>query len=156
MIKGNKEISEIFSIFHDGVVVAYHITNDSVKLEIEISYLAQRIIPTYTKFLVSLQNARDFSFNTWLRDSDDCPSTFNEVPKIFAGEPDILNSEVKNGSIEVTMNQSSTEFDYCGGTLSFKADSASVTDEGGKEYTIRELGQICEDYWNEWENTNKP
>lgn len=155
MIKGDEKISEVFSIFHDGGIAAYHIAGDNLELEIEISYLTQRINQAYTKFFLSLHNARDFSFSTWPHDVNAAPAIIHDPSQIFAGEPEILSSEVKNGLIEVVMNQHSTDYDYCGGYLSFKADAAQVADEGGKQYDVNELGQICEDYWNEWSNKNK-
>lgn len=47
------------------------------------------------------------------------------------------------------MQQIDTAFDYCGGYFSFTAESAEVEDEAGKNYTIEELGNLSEAYWDE-------
>ncbi|HEY4124078.1 MAG TPA: hypothetical protein VGM36_05655 [Rhizomicrobium sp.] len=150
-----EEIREIFSIFHDGTIVAHRISAETLDLEIEILYLTQRIDKAYTKFFLSLQNVHDFSFSTWPKDVNAAPTLIRDPAQIFAGELTILSSDIKNGSVEIAMDQPSDGFDYCGGTLSFKANTASVLDEGGKQYTVNELGQICEEYWAEWSRKSK-
>ena len=153
MIMRGEDISEIFSIFHDGVIAASGIANGKLELEVEIGYLTKRINPSYTKFFLSLHNARDFSFSTWPKEVDAAPSVIRDPSLIFAGRPDILSSEIKDGLVEVVMNQNSASFDYCGGTLLFRVDAARVSDEGGKDYEVGELGRICEEYWAEWSNS---
>jgi hypothetical protein len=155
MITRLEDISEIFSIFHDGIIAQHNTSADTLELEIEIIYLTNRINRAYTKFFLSLQNARDFSFSTWPNDVNVAPWLIHSPSQIFAGQPSILSSEARSELIEVVMDQHSPGFEYCGGTLSFKASAASVVDEGGKQYTVNEFGQLCEEYWAEWSQKSK-
>ena len=144
----DKKISELFSIFHDGTISAWHSRNDIIELEIEIEYLAKRVSVSYSKFYLIIHNVRNFCFSTWPRDFNISPSLISDPDILFSTKPEILSSKFKNGLVEVAMGQDSAEYDYSGGVLSFKADDAIVTDESGKQYSITELTQICDDYWN--------
>jgi|SRR5581483_6118355 len=155
MIIGNQNLSEIFSIFHDGVIVSHRINGDDLELEIDIQYLAERINPNFTKFFLKIHKANNFKFEAWWKDEKADHSVLSDLGIILGKEPDILSGEIKDGVIEVALNQASAECDYCGGTLSFQADSASVLDQGHKEYALIELGQICKEYWDEWDKKNK-
>lgn len=151
MIRGNENISAIFSIFHDGVIITHRQDANNLELEIEISYLTTRVDPNYSKFFLTLFKAENFSFTSWPKDSKQTPYVTKSLEEILKNEPDILSSEVKNDLIEITLNQASAKLNYCGGTFSLRAESASVFDEGKKEYTLKELDQICKDYWDEWD-----
>lgn len=151
MIVGAENLRDMFSILHDGVIVRYDSVAPNLELNVEILYLAQRVSPEYRGFRVVLQNARELSFTTWPSDLTSPPAQIKSIPDIFAPELDVLGCEIENGALKVTCNQSSPKWNYCGGELRLKADSATVTDAGGKEYSIEELGRLCDEYWNEWQ-----
>ena len=154
-IQGLQGISEIFSIFHDGIVSRYEVEGADLLLTVEISYLAERVAPTYTKFFVRLAGTAELRFSTWPSDLESEPQQIVEAGEIFHPDLDILESSVKNEHIEVACNQTSEEYDYCGGTLSFRADTATVTDEAGKAYSVEELDQLCKAYWDDWARKNQ-
>ena len=144
----DKKISELFSIFHDGTISAWRIRDDIMELKIDIEYLTQRVSTSCSKFHLIIRNVQNFVFSTWPRDFNISPSLISDPNILFSTKPEILSGEFKNGLIEVAMGQDSPEYDYSGGVLSFKADNAIVTDESGKQYSITQLTQICDDYWN--------
>ena len=152
MILGDDNIIKIFSIFHDGVIVGHHIDGDVIKLKIAIQYLAELIDKNYSIFYLTMYGVRNFSFTTWQKNLGEQPSILLSPTEVFASELDILGGEVKNYLLEIHCNKSLPNCDYCGGTLRFNANSVSVLDQGGKEYKLSELIQICSEYWEEWKN----
>jgi hypothetical protein len=151
MIVGTENLRDMFSIFHDGVIIRYEPVASNLDLDVEILYLAQRVNPEYRGFRVVLQNAREFSFTTWPNDQTAPPAKMESLPDIFAPKLDILGCDIENGALKVICNQSSPQWNYCGGELCLKADSATVTDPGGEEYSIEQLGRLSDEYWNEWQ-----
>lgn len=154
MITGAENLSDMFSIFHDGGVARYSANGDNLDLDIEIMYLAERVNPAFRSFHVSIQNVQDISFSTWLKESGVEPLVLRSPAKIFGPKLEILSSEVYGEQIKVICNQPSAECDYCGGELYFSASGATVTDEAGREYSIDALQQLFKDYWDEWSVSN--
>lgn len=153
MISGQKNIAEIFSIFHDGVIASYLSSNDGLLLVIEVRYLAQRINPAYTKFLVCLFEAKDVQFHPWPNNADNSSQPITAVDEIFKPRLDILQGEVRDKIIEIVCNQASPTFPYSGGELQFHAESAAVSDESGRFWSLEELAELCKAYWDEWSNS---
>jgi hypothetical protein len=153
-IEGPKNISDIFSIFHDGCIVSCHYKNDSLVMEVEIQYLAERINPSFQKFTVRLDGVSNLYFSTWPRDRKSEPEILRGIETIFKPELEILKGTIEEGQVIVFCDQSLLDFDYCGGDLYLSAISAEVTDETGKSYSIEELGILCKSYWDDWANKN--
>lgn len=78
------------------------------------------------------------------------PQVLHDPAEIFVPTLDILSSEVDEGYVKVDCNQSSSRTAFCGGTLSFHATSAEITDQASRHYTIEELSTLSEAYWNDW------
>jgi hypothetical protein len=154
-IEGSEFIRDIFSIFHDGEIVCASLDNGNLVMDVEIQYLAERINPSYKKFIVRLENIRDMRFKTWPRDLKSEPALITDVSAIFKPELDILEGNVKDGLFKVVCIQTSPDFDYIGGELYFQAESAQVTDEGGRHYSIDELYSLCKGYWDELSNKSR-
>jgi hypothetical protein len=150
MIIGTDNISEVFSIFHDGHIISHNLKEKDLTLSIRIRYLAERINPHYQTFQLSLRNARNISFKTWPSTIGALPEVLSSTDVIFTPELEILNADPSGTGLTVICNQPSPHFSYCGGELSLEADSAEVLDEGGKPYSLAELGQIAEAYWRAW------
>lgn len=154
MISGQKNIAEIFSMFHDGVISSHLSSKDGLLLIVEIRYLAQRIHPAYTKFLVCLFDAKDIQFHTWPNNADNPAKSITAIDEIFKPRLAILQSEVRNQKIEVVCNQASADFPYCGGELEFHAESATVSDESGRFWRLEELEALSKAYWDEWSSSS--
>ncbi|WP_085908899.1 hypothetical protein [Kiloniella majae] len=150
-----EDISDIFSIFHDGGIVAAYHQDESFVLEIEIQYLSQRVNPEYNGFKVSLYGFSNAVFTTWPKDSKSNPKKITNVKSIFKSELEILQANLDDNKIEVLCELLSSEYDYYGGKLSFTVNSAEVQDDSGKVYSIEELGVLCKSYWDEWAANNK-
>ena len=154
MIFGLENLSELFSIFHDGDIARFTSSGSNLSLEVEISYLAQRVNPSYRALQIALQNAREIQFETWPNDPNAKPNVLSSLTEIFEPQLEILSGEVAGDCLKIICNQPLSKCGYSGGELLLKADSAFVTDEGGKVYSIEELRQICGGYWSDWENKN--
>ncbi|MES3025338.1 MAG: hypothetical protein V4857_27500 [Pseudomonadota bacterium] len=156
MISGIEDLSDIFSIFHDGEISRFSMEGDNLDLEIEIMYLAKRVSPSYRKFQVSLQHVQNISFRTWPNDLESEPATLSSLSHIFKAKLEILSGGSSGDFLTVICNQASPSFEYCGGTLYLLADHAFVEDEGGLEYSIDDLRKLSKEYWDEWSKRTVP
>ncbi len=154
-IEGPENISATFSIFHDGEIVNYHYDNDSLLIEVEIRYLAERIKSGFRKFMIRLIGVENIRFYTWPNDPKSEPQVLSDTSTIFRPELEILKGNITKGQIQVVCNQPSTDLDYCGGELILSAASVEVIDESGKSYSLEELVVLCNGYWDEWADKNK-
>jgi hypothetical protein len=150
MINNQEDIRDIFNIFHDGDIIGYSLSTDSLCLVIEIPHLAKRINKNFTKFKVMFYGCKDVSFRTWPRLKNAKPEIITEIDTIFKDKHWILDAEIIQDKFKVACSQADEGLDFCGGDLSFSATSANVTDENRKEYTIDELASINEAFWDEW------
>jgi hypothetical protein len=155
MINNYDDIRDILNIFHDGDVIEYETIENDLKLKIEIPYLTDRVRKGVSYFTVTLFNCTNIQLETWPDQKGGKPTIFHDTKKIFQAKLWILDAEIKKELIVVSCSQADPAFDYCGGFLSFTAESAKVKDEAGKEYTIEELGNLSESYWDEWGSNNK-
>ncbi len=154
-IISNENLQDIFSIFHDGEIVFHQIKGKHLVLKIAIQYLAQRIKKEYEYFFVTLENIEELGFTPWLDGLNEDEVLITEVEKIFLPELEILSAEIEGEFIKVACNQSLLNLGYCGGFLKLKASAASVSDEGGKLYSLNDLSVLCSEYWDEWMNKNR-
>jgi hypothetical protein len=154
-IEGSEGVRDIFSIFHDGSLVSYFSDGDTLGLEVDIQYLAERVNPSFLKFKVCLFGVGDVQFSTWPSDLKEKSETITELPKIFEADLQILDGKIKEGLIEVVCTQRSRTFAYCGGELRFRCTYATVTDEAERAYSIEELGALCKGYWDDWSKRNQ-
>jgi hypothetical protein len=154
MISGTDELAELFNVFHDGVITKASSVDQDLLLTVRISYLAQRIAPNFTTFNVRLHQVEGMSFATWPKDSAVVPEVLREVSAIFDPPLDILSGESADGHVQVVCNQPSLQTPHCGGTLSLRATSATVSDQSGKHYSLAELAALARAYWDEWSERN--
>ena len=149
MIAGDENIARIFSIFHDGSI-SYLDGEDTLNLEVDISYLAERIDPSYSKFNLSLYNIQEVKFFPWQDVTGPDRSYISGVSEIFKADLEIFRGEAKDGVVVVSCTEHSGDFPFSGGDLSLRAGSATVKDESGRIYTLEELSQLCSGYWSDW------
>ncbi len=154
-IEGIENILTMFSVFHDGDIRHCTKENSTLQFEVEIHYLTERINPSYRAFRVTLYGVNNLSFTTWPDDAEAKPDTFTDIGTIFTPKLEILSAEAENSSIKVACNQPLSKLGYCGGFLKLNVNSAVVSDEAGKEYSIEELCSLSSGYWDEWANKNK-
>ena len=109
-IKGSENIREIFSIFHDGGIVNCQIENDTLMMDVEIQYLAERINPSFRKFSITLAEVGSIRFLTWPNDLHSEPALMTDVKTIFKSDLEILEGNIKGREIQVICNQCSSEF----------------------------------------------
>ncbi len=151
MISKQEDIVDLFNILHDGEILDAEFSEGTLNLKVGIGYLANRVNPNFDTFQVTLKEVENLSFRTWPRLKDEEPSLLNIIDDIFKPPLDILESNLMdNGYVEIICNQKAVASDFCGGNLQLKTTGAIVRDESGKQYSIDELGTICEEYWDEW------
>ena len=148
-IEGLENIRDLFSKFHDGWIVNCYLERDILYMDVEIQYLAERIDPSFHKFSIELIQVDNISFSTWPNNTQSQPEILTEISTIFTPDLEILQGKLRDDLIEVTCNQPSSDFGYCGGEIYFTALSAKVTDGAGKSYSLDELDGLCKGYWHD-------
>ena len=149
MIVGAEDIARAFSIFHDGSLTLTSAAPD-LGLKVEIQYLAERIDPQYSGFRVVLHNHHGLAFSPWYTESGQTKGDLVEFEQIFNLDLGVLQADANAGLIEVVCDAYPTDSSFSGGVLRFWAESASVSDESGRDYTVEELAKLASSYWSEW------
>ena len=151
--------SEVFSLLHDGVVVAHSWTAHTLTLTVNILYLAERLNPTYRALDIHLTGVSNVAFRTWPKDESPPKTLTNraDLEALFAAEPDILSGSwnAETNRTTVVLNQSEPSLDYCGGDLSFESQAITITDPLGKTRSISDLVQAARAYWDDFGNRAK-
>jgi len=150
MITETKQIADMLSCLHDGRIVRATAGGDHLRLEVRIRYLAERVDPRYRSFSVHLRDVTELVFSTWPNDPNCAAALITDPEIIFAPCLDILRCSVADGVLLLTCNQSSPEYDYCGGELRARVGWANFIDEGGRAFSCEELEVLSEAYWDEW------
>lgn len=144
-----ENISNIFSILHDGTISAWMGNKDLLYLTIECEYLAERIDKSFDRFYVELIDIEKLELNPWTN-SIELPTIINTTyADIFKAELEILSAEVIDDIVVITCNQHDKNFDYCGGNLAIRCKEVKVYDQNKNELTIDQLGDICKIYWEQ-------
>src|SRR5688572_9998611 len=90
------EISDIFSIFHDGDITKCEQDNDFILLHIDCMYLAERINKDFISFTIKIHNLHHLELKTWSRESENESRLIDDINIIFQTDLEIYRSEVKN------------------------------------------------------------
>src|SRR5688572_5314026 len=147
------EISDIFSIFHDGVIAKCEQYNDFVLLHIGCMYLAERINKDFDSFLLKIHHFQNLELKTWPRESDNESRIIDDINIIFLTELDIYRSEVKNNMPFVYVGQNSDHsLDYVGGDLVFSCSGVEIFDQDKNPISYHNLVTVCKSYWDDFEN----
>jgi len=155
MIADAESIRDIFSIFHDGTIKKAILSDQTMRMTIDIPYLADRVKSGNKYFFVELDGFRDVEFHAWSGMLGKNKELVTDLALIFRSELEILEANLKEERFEVVCNiKSTSNSNFYGGELLFRANSALVFDEAQKKYSISELKNICRDYWNEWKTKN--
>ena len=145
------EISDIFSIFHDGSITKFHDNGDNCIINIDCMYLAERINQDHLYFILKVNGLRELSLNVWPRNKDREPWVMTDPKQIFQAELDIFNSELINDKIVVRVGQEGDKtLDYSGGDLTFDCDSIEIFTQDFNIISYETLVNVCKHYWDEF------
>jgi hypothetical protein len=145
-----ENIRDVFSIFHDGIILNWNGNEELLKLKIDCEYLAKKIDKTFTSFIIELKNIEKIEFNPWMNPINLPQKTFTKIEDIFQAGLEILSADIENEIVKITCNQHNLNYEYCGGTLLLNCKSLKVFDENKNELTINKINTICEEYWDEF------
>jgi hypothetical protein len=148
-----EKISDVFSIFHDGSIVAWGGDKNLLRLKIECLYLAELIDPSYEYFHINLLDVEQLMLEPWMNPKE-LPQEYYKInSQIFQAELELLSTEIDGNIVKVYCNQHDMSFNYCGGVLFLKCSDVEIYDQAGKEMTLDELDVVCRQYWNKFGNT---
>jgi hypothetical protein len=142
------DIADIFSIFHDGRIVAFEENAEGLQLTIECQYLAERINPKHEWFYVELLGVEKLEFEIWPNPITLPIQIFTRSKEIFQAELEILSAEIIGNDVRITCNQHNTNYDYCGGNVFLNCNTIKIYDQDKNELPIDFMDKICNEYWN--------
>lgn len=151
-MKATEDIRDIFSMFHDGRIIAFTGNKDLLTLTIERQKLAERIDISFDRFYVELAQIDEIFLSTWPNPFDLPVQILTELSDIFKAELIILSPAIKDEKVVIACNQHDITFDYCGGNLTINCHSIKVFDQSKTELTIDEFYTICKSYWDDVSN----
>lgn len=145
-----QDLADMFSIFHDGTIEAWTLSDGVLSLVVDIPYLANRVHSSYEQFTIQLVNVDSLTFKTWPT-AEVKPEFLADAARIFLFPLWILEGQVDNSQIVVYCSLPKIEDPgYSGGELRFYADGANVTTQGGELISLDQLKTHAENYWEEW------
>lgn len=145
-MRGSTDIAEVFSIFHDGVIVAPSSADD--EMVVEIGYLACRVSPDGSSFKVRFDGLQRAAFTPWEESGQPAPPVITGLGAILPLKLEILSAKVAGDLVEVACSCRSV--DSSGGSLEIIASGCRVLDESVREWSLEELKKLADDYWEEW------
>ena len=134
------DIRNLFSIFHDGTIVAIEKTGNDLRLKIDIQYLAELVEKEFEFFEVLLQQVSTFELATW----DD--GLVADPEKIATLEFGIQSADLnETGRILVHGDY----YPNGGGTLTIEASACELYDQRGDRMSLDHLKELSRYYWDE-------
>ena len=141
-----QEVSDLFSVLHDGGIEHSERNNDTLSFSVEIKYLTDRIEDAY-EIYVTISGFRNTEFVAWMNNGE------SEAINDFILEGlDILSAKIENGKIRADFNNSDSSLAYCGGTLYFNCDSYLIEAPKGTSITLDQIKGLATAYWNDFSN----
>ena len=144
------DISDIFSILHDGTTSTWAGDKDLLILRINCEYLAELIDKSFQSFYVECSQIDKIEFHPWMNPSNLPQTLLMHLNDIFQAELEVLSAEIDNDHVKISCNQHNTDFDYCGGTLLLSCKTIKVFDQEKRELSIDEFDKLCTKYWDKF------
>jgi hypothetical protein len=145
-----QDIADLFNCLHDGDIRAFTLLGQTLRLTVEIEYLAERILPGSDSVFVELEGVLGLRFVTWQRSTGGIPSVSMDASAALAGQLEILDAKARDGEVSVNLYQHDQTLNYAGGQLICSAKDVRLEDEAGGALTLAELKAAAEGYWADW------
>jgi hypothetical protein len=146
MTNNSKDISDVFSIFHDGTPENWFLKNNNLSLRISCLYLAAKVSPNYEYFHINIEGITIFKYLPWCLDNT--PIEITDLNELNKCDFEISSANLEGSLVKIICHEYSQLYDSPGGDFIVKGGKARITDEEGKPITLGELKQISKDYWN--------
>ena len=144
----SESLSDIFSILHDGVIIAWVGDRNQLTLIVECEYLAELIDPSFDKFYIELSDIDKIELDPWTFPIEAPTVIKTELAEIFKADLEILNAKIEGDSVEIICNQHNKHVDYSGGKLTISCKQVEAFDQNKNRLTVDQLDGICNRYWN--------
>lgn len=153
MTDAHRAIAEVFSVLHDGVIVAVreeHVgSRRDLVLEVDIRYLAERIAKGHVGFVVRLEDVTELRYLPWQNQGEPAPPPVKDVIPLLLSF-DILGGKVDQDEAVVTVLRNGRIVADAGGDVVFRATAIDVTDRAGTPWSSAALADLARGYWEEF------
>jgi len=139
-----EEVSDIFSVLHDGLIEHSDRDGDTLSFSVSILYLTDRMKGA-DKIHVVISGYRNPEFVAWMKDGDS-----KTISSYTLTDLDILSAKIEDGRIRADFNNDDANSAYCGGTLYFDCDSYSIEAPKGTHITLETIKEVATQYWDDF------
>lgn len=137
------DLSEVFNLLHDGVIVEGMYEGQQLNLKIEIPYLADIINPDYSWFYLTLNGCSSVHFEPW----DERQTQILSSTAIFSQRINILDAQMQGERLLISCSVVGKKTSFGGGRLIIEAESIKVFDEDLIATSLEDLKGLAAKYW---------
>ncbi|MEM6299806.1 MAG: hypothetical protein AAF740_14045, partial [Bacteroidota bacterium] len=141
MITEKENIADTFYAFHDGDLIFEREEGSNQVWKIECEYLAEMINPEFKLFWIKIYDCKFLQFEPWMNPIELPKEIWTGIKDIFKTELEILSAKEEESMVEISCNQHSSEFNFCGGQLLLDCEGIEVYDEEWDKIELERLGE---------------
>lgn len=143
-----QEISDLMFIFKHGKIIRGDMDGKNYTFKIEIKYLAEMIKPGFKYFNVTVEDFGGFAFYPWDDEEEDISDLESlSLDELMTQGPVITGTDIVPGSVFISCELDSEDNPTTLGDFSFHASGFKVVDPEGKEWSMKSLRAIDDEYW---------
>ena len=134
--------AEIWNVLHDGSIdsIAGTVPGD-IEMRVGILYLREMFSNDGEAIIVRLANCTKLAMKIW---EDDVVT--DDHDRIVSTDSEILSTQSEDVPVHIITTLGELDIDF---------EAFSLSLDNGRQITFEELCDVCENYWNRWENENK-
>ena len=144
-----QEISDVFSVFHDGTPQDWKIKDGNLTLRISCLYLAELVSAEFEFFNLEVLNIKNFEYKPW-EPFDINHSQLTTEEQLNKCDFEIITSKLREDRIEIICHEHSDFFGTPGGDILLSASGVTISAEDRRNITRKELLDISTAYWDKF------
>ena len=141
-VLSEEEVSDIFSVLHDGVIEYSKRFGDTLSLVVSVLYLTDRMRGAEMVHF-TITGYRNPEFSAWMHEGDS-----KIISDFTLANLSILSAKVVDGRIRAFLSNDNPDLPYSGGTLTFDCDSYSIEAPKGIRITLDYIKEVATKYWD--------
>lgn len=146
MITNKENQAQLFSIFHDGTLSF----NTFQHWAVDCQYLAEKLNPTYSSFILELHGIKILSFHPWFQDTTTPSEIWQEPSQIISLELEILGAELVQNEIKIFCQDDFAQEEVVGGELYLEVEGITLFTQEKELFSLAELKDLATDYWTKF------
>lgn len=142
-----EDISDIFSIFHDGTISKWELSDNQLRLAISCLYLAKIISIDFEYFYLELNEVKRFELIPWTLPNQK-KEIINDLNEISKCDFEIINAKTLQDVVKISCHEHNQIFSAPGSDLFISAQNILVKGHDGRVINLDSLKSIKKQYWS--------